>query len=419
MTFRKVLKILLPFIVIGVPAYIAFDMINSKPVKKQPEPGEKIWQVDVMPVLRQSLSPNIVLYGRAESPEQLKAAAPGAGIVESVNVRSGDTVAKGDILVSLDRRDLRTQRTLARAEQADLESQISELKIRHNSNVSSLQTERELLELADQEVTRMRKLKKRNLGSETTLSDALNARGRQQLSLQNRQFEVDSFPANLKMLEARQKQARARLSEAELVIERGSIIAPFDGVISSVPVSVGDRVSTGDLLTSLYPLNSLEIRAHIANDFVDSIRSALSHGESIQATLNRKKTPVKFKLLRLSGEAKATGIDAYFGNTDNDLNLRPGELLTLTLSLPAVDDAIAIPFQAIYGNSRIYLNRENRLVGIDVETIGQIQDTNAKNIPEAKLLIRSDSIESNDMIVVTHLPNAITGLKVRAAADTK
>ena len=416
MTFRKLLKILLPLVVIGIPGFIAFDMVNSKPVKKQPEPSEKIWQVEVMPVLLQSLSPSIILYGRVESPDQLKAAASGPGIVESVNIRSGDIVSKGDVLVSLDRRDFRTQRILAEAELADLESQITELKIRHSSNIISLKTEQELLVLAEQEVTRMRKLKKSNLGSDTTLSEALNAQGRQQLSLQNRKFEVDSFPAKLKMLEARQKQARARLSEAELTIKRGSIVAPFDAVISSVPVSVGDRVATGDLLTSLYPVNSLEIRAHIANDYVDRIRAAISRGDSIKASLNKENNSIVFELLRLSGEAKATGIDAYFGNTDNQLNLRPGELLTLTLSLPAVDDVIAIPFQAIYGNSRIYLNRENRLFGVDVETIGQIQDTNATN-NEAQLLIRSDSIESNDKIVVTHLPNAVTGLKVRAAAD--
>lgn len=418
MTLRKFLKILLPFVVIGIPAYIAFDMVNSKPVKRQPEPSEKIWQVEVMPVLRQSLSPNIILYGRVESPEQLKAAASGAGIVESVNIRSGDIVSRGDVLVSLDRRDFQTQRILAEAELADLQSQIGELKIRHNSNTISLKTEQELLVLAEQEVARMRKLKKSNLGSDTTLSEALNAQGRQQLSLQNRQFEVDSFPEKLKMLEARQKQAKARLSEAELKIKRGSIVAPFDAVISSVPVTVGDRVATGDLLTSLYPLNSLEIRAHIANDYVDRIRAAISRGDSIKARLNKENNSIVFELLRLSGEAKATGIDAYFGNSDNQLNLRPGELLTLRLSLPAVDDAIAIPYQAIYGNSRIYLNRDNRLFGVDVETIGQIQDTNATN-NEAQLLIRSDSIESNDKIVVTHLPNAVTGLKVRAAADKK
>ena len=419
MTFRKLLKILLPLVVIGIPGFIAFDMVNSKPVKKQPEPSEKIWQVEVMPVLRQSLSPSIILYGRVESPDQLKAAASGPGIVESVNISSGDIVSKGDVLVSLDRRDFRTQRILAEAELADLESQITELKIRHSSNIISLKTEQELLVLAEQEVTRMRKLKKSNLGSDTTLSEALNAQGRQQLSLQNRQFEVDSFPAKLKMLEARQKQARARLSEAELTIKRGSIVAPFDAVISSVPVSVGDRVATGDLLTSLYPLNSLEIRAHISNDFIDSIRAAITRGDSIKASLNRGEKSATFKLLRLSGEATATGIDAYFGSTANNPNLRPGELLTLTLSLPAVDDAIAVPFQAIYGNSRIYLNRENRLVGIDVETIGQIQDTKRANNTEAQLLIRSENIQSNDEIVVTHLPNAVTGLKVRAAVDNE
>ncbi len=417
MILRKLLKVLLPFVVLGIPGYVAYDMVNSRAVKKQPQPSEKIWQVEVMPVLRQSLSPGITLYGRVESPDQLKAAAPGAGIVESIHIRSGDTVYRGDILLSLDRRDFETQRILAESELVDLQSQITELKIRHDSNGLSLKTEQELLVLADEEVARMRQLKKSKLGSDTTLSEALNAQGRQQLSLQNRQLEVDSFAAKLKMLKARQKQANARQSEADLKIKRGKIIAPFDAIISSVPVAVGDRVATGDLLTSLYPLSSLEIRAHIANEYINQIRSAMSRGESIKAYLSRSQKTVAVELLRLSGEAIATGIDAYFDGSDTDLNLRPGELLTLILSLPASDDVIAVPFQAIYGNSRIYLKRDNRLVGIDVETIGQIQSIDNVSSQQAQLLIRSENIHLDDEIVITHLPNAVTGLKVRTAVD--
>ena len=415
MNLRKLLKVLLPFVVLGIPGYIAYDMVNSREVKKQPAPSEKIWQVEVIPVARRSLSPNITLYGQVESPDQLNAAAPGGGIVESIHIRSGDTVSTGEVLVSLDRRDFETQRILAESEIGDLQSQINELKIRHASNIVSLKTEQELLVLAEQEVARMRQLKKQKLGSESTLSDALNVQGRQQLSLQNRQLEVDSFPAKQKMLEARRKQARARLSEAELKIIRRKIIAPFDAIISSVPVSAGDRVATGDVLTSLYALHSLEIRAHIANDYVNDIRLAMTRGESIEAHFNRNRQIVTLKLLRLSGDAKVTGIDAYFGSNDADLNLRPGELLTLSLALPASDDVIAIPFQAIYGNSRIYLNRANRLIGIDVETIGQYQNIDGMANTETQLLIRSESIKSGDQIVVTHLPNAVTGLKVRTA----
>lgn len=417
MTSRQLMKALLPFVVIGVSMGIAYYMIDTRAEKKQPELREKVWQVDVIKATRQSLSPSITLYGRVESPEQLQAAAPGAGIVDQINVRQGDRAVKGDILVSLDKRDFETQRVQAESELSDLKSQVSELKIRHSANLALLETERELLKLAEADVARMRKLKNQNLGSDTTLSEALNSRGRQQLSLQNRQLEVDSFPAKLQMLEARQQQSKARLVDADIKIERSVVIAPFDAIISSVPVSVGDRVSIGQNLITLYPVHNLEIRAHIPHNYVADIQAAMINSEQLKARIKGRNTSVALDLIRLSGDAKPTGIDAYFNTGNISQSLRPGELLTLTLSLSPEPGVIAAPFQAIYGNARIYLKRDNRLVGIDVEAIGQSRVENNAGTTESRLLIRSDLIKDDDFIVVTHLPNAITGLKVRTVEN--
>lgn len=413
MTLRKILKALLPFTFIGLSAFIAYDMVASRPAGQQAQPSEKVWQIEVVPAEHRSLSPVITLYGRVESPDELKAAAPGDSIVAAIYVSSGDRVSKSDLLLRLDDRDFESQRILAESDLSDLQSQIDELKIRHASNLDALKIEQELLLLAEQEATRMRQLKNRNLGSETTLSEALNSLGRQQLSLRNRQLEVDSFPSKLNMLQSRQQQARARLADAKLKIERGRVIAPFDGTISSVEVSAGDRVSTGQVLTTLYPVNSLEIRAHIANSYIDQIRTAIAADKPVFATVKRGDRTIALKLLRLSGDARATGIDAFFAVNQTDLNFRPGELLTLELSLPAVDNVIAVPYQAIYGNSRVYLVREERLLGVDVESVGQIQPNNRNTGEQAQMLIRSDQINSDDKIAITHLPNAVTGLKVR------
>ncbi len=413
MTSRQLLKVLLPLVVIGISSATAYHMIKTRAEKEQPELREKVWLVDVIQATRESLSPVITLYGRVESPEPLQAAAPGAGIVDQINVREGNKATTGDILLRLDKRDFETQRVQVKSELNDLKSQVSELKIRHRANQALLETERGLLNLAEADVARMRKLKNQNLGSDTTLSEALNSRGRQQLSLQNRQLEVDSFPAKLKMLEARQQQAKARLIEAELRIERSVVKSPFDAIISTVPVSVGDRVSVGQNLITLYPVHSLEIRAHIPHIYVADIQAAMTNSDQLRARFQARNTSLEFDLVRLSGDAKATGIDAYF-NTDNiSQNLRSGELLTLTLSLPPVPGVFAVPYQAIYGNTRIYLKRDNRLVGIDVETIGQARIENITGASKTRLLIRSDFIKDNDLIVITHLPNAISGLKVR------
>ncbi|MCP3690528.1 MAG: biotin/lipoyl-binding protein [Gammaproteobacteria bacterium] len=409
MSTRKALKIILPFAVLGIAAMVMYELITSKPERKQQTLQEKVWQVDVIPASKQSLSPSISLYGRVESPEVLKSAAPGAGIVDEVMVRVGDEVKSGQTLVILDQRDFESLLLQAEAELQDINSQLAELKIRHKSNLASLKTEQELLELAEQEAERMRKLKNQNLGADSALSDARRALANQQLSLHSSQLEVESYPAKLQKLEAQQIKYRARLGDVRLMLERSQAIAPFDGIISAVPVAKGDRVAIGQTLVSLYPLASLEIRAHIPAAYISTIQSAIDQGAAPLAQLAGNAENLMLKLKRLAGEAEATGIDAYFQVVTAARQLRPGVLLALNLSLPPQPDVFAVPFQAIYGNSRIYRLNGDRLEGVDVKTVGQYYPSSDK----ALLLVQSDLISDGDKLVVTHLPNAVSGLKVK------
>jgi len=409
MSLRKALKLGLPVLVLAIAIAWMYELKNSKPESEQLELQEKVWQVEVVPARKQTLSPSITLYGRVESPELLQAAAPGTGIVDKVSVRAGAMVVKGQTLVTLDRRDFDSLHLQAEAELSNTESQVEELKIRHRLNRESLKTENELLKLAEEEVERMQQLKNQNLGSDSALNQARSELGRQQLSLRNRKLEVESFPAKLKMLEAQQIKYRARLNDAQLMIERSEVIAPFDGIISSVPVSVGDQVTIGETLITLYPTESLEIRAHIPAKYTSSIQEAISRETSLTAEMAIDQQILEFVLKRLAGEAEVTGIDAFFHTGALNSELRPGALLSINLSLPARSNVVAIPFQAIYGNSRIYLMEEGRLQGLDVETVGQYSLANGKG----KLLVTSPDLNDGDNIVVTHLPNAVTGLKVK------
>ncbi len=409
MSTRKALKIILPFVLLGIAAVVMYELITSKPEREQQPLQEKVWQVDVISARKQSLSPSITLYGRVESPEMLQSAAPGAGIVEEVMVRVGDAVKSGQTLVTLDRRDFESLLLQAEAELKDIDSQHAELKIRHKSNLVSLKTEQELFTLAEQEAERMRKLKNQNLGADSALSDARSALAKQQLSLHSHQLEVESYPVKLQKLEAQQIKYGAKLGDVRLMLERSQAIAPFDGIISSVPVSKGDRVAIGQTLVSLYPVDSLEIRAHIPAVYITTIQSAIDQGVAPRAQLAGNSENLLFDLKRLAGEAEATGIDAYFQVSATTRQLRPGVLLPLNLSLPPQPDVFAVPFQAIYGNSRLYRLNEDRLEGIDVKTVGQYYPSR----DQALLLVQSDLINDGDKIVVTHLPNAVSGLKVK------
>ena len=410
---RTQAKFILPILVLLLAAAVYFSLVNSKTEREKPALSEKIWQIEVITAQRQALSPSITLYGRIESPEQLKAAAPGGGIIEKVFVRNGDSVKQGQQLVIMDRRDFAAALLKAEADLRDIDNQIVELKIRQQSNLASLSTERELLGLADTEVQRLLKLKEQNLSADTAINSARSELERRRLVVTSRKLDVDSYPAKLQILMARRDHARAELDQARLAMARSEVSAPFDAIISEVEVAAGDRVSLGQMLISMFPVNTLEIRAHLPINYIKSVQLAIAEGQKLDASVADRDDLGRFTVIRLAGEAEATGIDVYFAIGAIPAQLRPGELLPLSLKLPLESGVFAVPYQAIYGNSRIYRVAEDRLQAVDVRSIGQAKTANG----QIQVLIRSDDIDSGDLIAVTHLPNAVSGLKVKVDAE--
>jgi multidrug efflux pump subunit AcrA (membrane-fusion protein) len=413
MMARAQVKFILPILVLLLAAAAYFSLVNSKTQREKPALTEKVWQIEVITAQKQELSPSITLYGRVESPEQLKAAAPGGGIVEKVFVRNGDSVKQGQQLVTMDRRDFAAALLQAEADLRDFDNQIAELKIRQLSNQASLSTERELLGLANAEVERLLKLKKQNLSADTAINSARSELGRRQLTVTSRELDVDSYPAKLQILKARRDRARAELDQARLAMARSAVSAPFDAIISSVEVSAGDRVSLGQMLISMFPVNNLEIRAHLPINYIKSVQLAMADGQQLDAGVADREDLGRFTVIRLAGEAEATGIDIYFAIGSVPAQLRPGELLPLSLKLPLESGVFAVPYQAIYGNSRIYRVNNDRLQAVDVRSIGQARTAEDQIL----VLIRSNDIKSGDLIAITHLPNAISGLKVKVDVE--
>ena len=409
MRVRAAARFLLPLLLLGV-AVGGFGYFKStKPSQPKPKPRERSWIVDTMVAQPALHAPSLTLFGKVEAPTLLQSAAPGAGLVSEVNVREGQRVQKGDVLLVLDARDFAPAVEQARADVLDLEAQLVEMDLRSQSDREALAEERRMLALAHNAVERAKKLKRQNLGSESTMEDALQALGKQQLAVTTRKLAVDTHAARVKQLTARLDSNRARLAQATLALQRSQVSAAFDGVISGVEVSAGDRVQAAQVLLSLYPLDDLEIRARLPSRYQSEIQTALSEKQTMRARAILHQSPLPLVLLRLAGQADPSGIDAFFAIATASHPLRPGNLVELVLSRPPQADVIAVPFQSVYGNNRVFLFREGRMHGVTVEGMGSYT---ADDGSEA-MLIRSAEIEAGAQIIVTHLPNAVDGLKVR------
>ncbi|MCF7982901.1 MAG: biotin/lipoyl-binding protein [Thiohalocapsa sp.] len=410
---RKVFKILLPVLIVAV-AFGAFRVLKStKPEQEPPLVQERVWRVEVEPAEPRALAPALDLYGRVETPELLRATASAAAWVTEVAVRDGDRVAKDQVLVRLDERDFLPRIAQAEARIAELRAEIGSERNRYETDKRALEQEKRLLEIAGAAVDRQQRLKTQKVGAEQALDEAEQAQALQALAVSNREMSIGDHPGRLQALEARLRSAEAQRDELALEYERAVVRAPYEGIVTGVEVTEGDQVSKGAVLARMYALDELEVRARIPAPYQAELVGVLRADEPLEAEAAIGTETVGLELERLAGEAQPSGVDGLFRITGDPALLRLGQMLTLRLDRPVRVESIAVPFGAVYGGGRLYKVEDGRMRGVEVETLGAYRGKTGNE----RLLVRSPDIEAGDLIVTTHMPNAIEGLRVEAVGE--
>ena len=405
---RTAFKILLPIAILGAGIAVFVLLKSTKPEEAPPAARERVWRVEVEKAAARRLAPELELYGQVETSDLLGAAASAPAWVAAVGVREGDRVRAGQLLVQLDERDFLPRIAQVEAQIAELQAEIASEKNRLETDRRALEQEQRLLEIAREGVERQRRLMKQKLGAEQTLDEAERAEVTQALAVRIREVSLADHPARLRALEARLANSKARLRELTLELERATVSAPYDGVVTSVEVTAGDQVAKGAVLVRLYAIESLEVRARIPAPYQAELVRAIAAGERLVASAEIGPETIMLALDRLAGEAGPSGVDGLFRVKGDPLLLRPGQLLTLRMARPARVDAFAVPFQAVYGDGRLYKVQAGRLARVDAEVLG----SRVMEQGEQRLVVRSGDLRTGDLIVTTHMPNAIDGLRV-------
>lgn len=401
-------KLVLPvlFLALGVGGFAA---LRASRTQQAPVPvKEPFWRIEAMVVAPAALSPSLTLNGKVESPEFTQAAAPGFGRVAAVRVREGQAVAKGALLVLLDERDFAPRVAQTRGAVAELEAAIRSENLRHAADLDQLEQERRLLEFASADLARFERLQKENFYSQAAVDQSRANQSKQQITLRSRELTISDHEARLAQLDARLIQARANYDQARLALERSRVMAPFAGYVAKMAVAEGDQVNTGQPLVSLYPADALEVRAKIPATHQDELLALLAGGGQPAATARLGADSLGLRLVRAAAAADTRGLDAFFRVETASPALRLGSLLTVELARPPVADAIAVPYAALYNNRVVYRIVQGRLQAVTVAVLGELAG-------ERPMLLVRGGLAQGDRVMVTHLPNAVTGLKVEVA----
>ncbi|MGE0085139.1 MAG: efflux RND transporter periplasmic adaptor subunit [Desulfococcaceae bacterium] len=153
------------------------------------------------------------------------------GTVKAVNVKEGDAVKQGDVLVVLDARQVD-----AGLQQA--EAGLSEAKRAESAAVSARDSARAGAKLAESTYKRYQKLLKENSASRQEF-DEVEARYRQA------QAALAQAEAMVAAAKSRVQQADAATSSAGVSQKDASILAPYDGIITAKMIDAGALAAPG------------------------------------------------------------------------------------------------------------------------------------------------------------------------------
>ena len=409
----RIVRIVLPVIILAAGAGGMTALVKSKPEREPLEAEERAWTVAAAPVEPGTVTPQLVLFARVDSPRIAQLSSAVTADVKAVDVLEGQRAGRNDRLLALDDREIRLVLAQRDAEMAECEADLEHERLRHRNNLAALEHEKALLELARREVARARDLADRGVGSQASLDQVRRDEERQLLAVEQRRLEIRGHESRRKQVEAKLARATAQQARAMLDLERTRVYPPFEGRITEVFVSPGDRVRPGDRLLAMFDTGTLELRAQIPIRRLPVVRAALERGETLDARAVVDGREIRAVLHRLTAQVDpgSGGADGLFRVTEGNAWLQIGRTVEIILDLPPIHDAVAVPREALYGTDRVFVLDGERMKSVEVERVGEIHAGDG----DGRLILRSPHLGASDRLIVTHLPNATDGLKVKEA----
>jgi RND family efflux transporter MFP subunit len=400
-------------VIILVAVIVAAILVASRDRPTPLARPERAWVVDVSTVDRQSLKPTLELFGSVQSPQDAELSSGVDGLITEVAVLDGETVEKDQALIMIDDRDVRLTLQQAEADLLEVKAKRAFAERRVERERLAFQKESELLELTETRSGRAFELSENNLLSQSDMDTTAENLKRQQLAVSQAELTVEEIEIRLTELAAQISRAEALRDQAQINLDRTKVRAPFDGVVSDLAISQGDRIRADDTLMRLQNPASIEVRMQIPARYAESVTQGLATRQTMTALVEIGTQSVRGELVRISGQTREAsgGVDSFVRFQTSPRGLRLGSTVRVLLELPPEDNVIALPAEAFYGRNQLYKLVDNRMQMVEVERIGERVQLNGGT----EVLVRSTLLNDDDQIVVTKLSNAADGLLTQTA----
>jgi len=387
---NRKLKLSLPFIIIFIGIMVAVIMIRSRPkIEKRPVSfPPPLVRASMIHLQDYQLVVNSQGTVSPRTESELVSQVSGQVIEVAPQFAPGGFFRKEDVLIRIDPRDY--------------EFSLSRLKARVAQAQLRLAQEEAEASIAHQEWER--------LGKEE---------------------EPDPLVLRIPQLaEARAsyEAAQAELKQAELNLKRTKIVAPFDGRVRVKQVDVGQVVTPGVPLATIYAVDYAEVRLPVPDDEIGYLDCCLDYRTQNPASLDIDVTlsasyggnffKWSGKIVRVEGEIDplshmitlvARVKDPYGRGVQIDRPpLAVGMFVEAEIIGRRVEDVAVVPRSALRGDERVLIiDKDNKLHFRTVEVLRADFET----------VIVSSGLNEGERICISPLEAVVDGMEVRVVEE--
>lgn len=287
-------------------------------------------------------------------------------------LREGDTVARGQLLATID--DRRQNSSIETAE-ADIDVAVNQ---RNQANATLLQTQANLekaksdLALAQSELRRYQSLFEQGAISESDRDIYQNQVVQAEAALKTAEQDVRSAEDSVRSAESSIKASQARLNETTIDLEDTQLVSPIDGIVAYINIREGEYWDTSYLDTSnaqraietapivVMDPQSFEVELEIQADAADTIRpgqrayvvleqevsGAQASGASEQTLLDiaqQRGTQGRVFSVSPSQTPGSRAIEVSIRDLQQVRNLQVGGRVYVWIEVEAKPDAVMVP----------------------------------------------------------------------------
>jgi HlyD family secretion protein len=350
-------------------------------VSVQTTPAEKT-------TISQVISAEAVVFPLEQATISPKITSP----ITSFKVQRGDHVKQGQLLATLENKDLagQAEAALGQFEQADAGSktavdatipqQVQKAELDAAAAKAAFDAQQRVYD-SRKELFQQGALPQRDLDAAVVaLAQARSANEVAQKQLADL-HRVGKEQA-LKSAHGSRASAEGTMRSTEAQLSYSEIRSPIDGVVTDRPLYVGDTATANQPILTVMNLSILRAKSHIPQ----SEAAALRKGDPAELKVAGLDDPIKGKVSLVSPalDPGSTTIEVWVDVSKPNPALKPGMTVEVSMTAKTVKDAIVVPASAVYKNDQgaDYV----LLAGSDQKAHQKIVQIGVRNADHAQIL---------------------------------